>query len=82
MVQSIRPRCSVGVEIAADNREHQHFAERRHDRREAAGGAGRQLIGDRRKPFVHLRARPVDVSSLREFERHEGRPNSGSSNAF
>jgi hypothetical protein len=59
-------------EVAALDGEHQHLAERRHHRREAAGDAVREGAFQIVQPLVHLGARPVDVGAWAELEGHQG----------
>ena len=71
MVQSTRLRISCAFSVSELDGEHQHFAERRHDRREAAVGAGRQLVAHLLQPLVDLRAGPENVGAVGELERHQ-----------
>ena len=58
-------------QVALDG-EHEHFAERRRDRRHAAGGAGRQVALCGGQAFADLLAGPVDIGAVLEIDGDVG----------
>ena len=57
--------------IALD-REHEHLAKRRGNRRQAAIGSRRQFLEQTTQPLVDLLARPIDVGAIVEVDRDIG----------
>ena len=49
--------------------EHEHFAERRRDRRHATADAARQIGTDVGQPFSHLLTCPIDVGGVLKIDR-------------
>ena len=62
----------LGQRQVALNGEHEHFAERRRDRRHAAAGAGRQVALGGGQALADLLARPVDVGAVLEIDGDVG----------
>ena len=59
-------------ELGAVDREHEHFAERARDRRQAAADALGQIARNVGQTFGDLIARPVDVGAVLEIDRDVG----------
>ena len=67
MVQSTRVLCSVGVRLPP-TMVNISISPSGVRSAPAAARVLRQLIGHLREAFVDLRARPIDIDALREFE--------------
>ena len=68
----VQQRPLFGQRQLAFDGEHEHLAQRRGDRRHAAGNARRQVVHRRGQAFADLLARPVDVGAVLEIDGDVG----------